>query len=196
MTELHHRLAEQAQSLEQSNQKLFEMARTDPLTGLGNRLQTLETLTVLQARAERYNNSYAIAMCDLDRFKGYNDTLGHVAGDSVLRRVADILRQTTRDTDSVYRYGGEELLILLPEQTLASAELAGERIRRAVAGAAIVHPGNAPFGIVTISIGIAAFDQTAGRSFDTVIAEADAAIYEAKGTGRNRVAIARTPVSA
>ena len=184
VTELHHRLAEQAQSLEQPNQKLFEMARTDPLTGLGNRLQMLETLTVLQARAERYNNSYAIAMCDLDRFKGYNDTLGHVAGDSVLRRVADILRQTTRDTDSVYRYGGEELLILLPEQTLASAELAGERIRRAVAGAAIVHPGNAPFGIVTISIGIAAFDQTAGRSFDTVIAEADAALYEAKGTGR------------
>ena len=196
VTGLHRRLAEQAQSLEDSNQKLFEMARTDALTGLGNRLQMLEMLTILQARAERYNNSYAIAMCDLDRFKGYNDTMGHVAGDEVLRRVADILRHTTRDTDSIYRYGGEELLIVLPEQTLASAELAGERIRRAVAGASMVHPGNAPFGIVTISIGIAAYDETAGHTFDTMIAEADAALYEAKRTGRNRVAISRTPVSA
>jgi diguanylate cyclase (GGDEF)-like protein len=135
-------------------------------------------------------------MCDLDRFKGYNDTRGHVAGDEVLRRVAEILEQTTRDTDSVYRYGGEELLIVLTEQTLASAELAGERLRRAVASAGMSHPANAPFGIVTISVGIAAYDQTAGHSFDHVIAEADAALYEAKNSGRNRVAIARTPVSA
>ena len=196
VTALHRRLAEQAQALEQSNQKLFEMARTDPLTGLGNRLEMQETLAKLQARAERYNHSYALAMCDLDRFKGYNDTRGHVAGDEVLRRVAEILEQTTRDTDSVYRYGGEELLIVLTEQTLASAELAGERLRRAVASAGMSHPANAPFGIVTISVGIAAYDQTAGHSFDNVIAEADAALYEAKNSGRNRVAIARTPVSA
>jgi two-component system cell cycle response regulator len=196
VTALHSRLAEQAHALELSNQKLFEMARTDPLTGLGNRLELRETLIALQARAERYNHSYALAMCDLDRFKGYNDTRGHVAGDDVLRRVSDILTETTRDTDSVYRYGGEELLIVLPEQTLASAELAGERIRRAVAGAGIAHPANAPFGIVTISIGIAAYDQTSGHSFDHVIAEADAALYEAKNAGRNRIAIARTPVSA
>jgi two-component system cell cycle response regulator len=196
VTSLHHRLAEQAKSLELSNQKLFDMARTDPLTGLGNRLEMMETLTSLQARADRYSHSYALAMCDLDRFKGYNDTLGHIAGDEMLRRVADILVQATRDTDSVYRYGGEELLIALPEQTLASAELAGERLRRAVANMALPHPANAPFGIVTVSIGIAAFDQSGGRSFDVMIGEADAALYEAKGAGRNRIAIARTPVSA
>lgn len=196
VTALHRRLAEQAHALELSNQKLFDMARTDPLTGLGNRLEMQETLAKLQARAERYNHSYALAMCDLDRFKGYNDTRGHVAGDEVLRRVATILEQTTRDTDSVYRYGGEELLIVLPEQTLASAELAGERLRRAVAGATMAHPANTPFGIVTVSVGIAAYDQTAGQTFETVIAEADAALYEAKNSGRNRVAIARTPVSA
>ena len=196
VTALYRRLEEQARSLADSNRALFEIARTDPLTGLGNRLKMVETLTALQCRAERYSHSYALAMCDLDRFKGYNDTMGHVAGDQVLRTVASLLTQTTRDTDSVYRYGGEELLIVLPEQTLASAELAGERLRRAVAGAGLVHPANPPFGIVTVSIGIAAFDQTDGRGYDAVIAEADAALYEAKQTGRNRVAIARTPVSA
>lgn len=196
VTALHRRLAEQAQQLEASNAKLFEMARTDPLTGLGNRLSLEETLAMLHARAERYGQSYALALCDLDRFKGYNDTLGHIAGDEALRRVAEILIQTTRDTDSVYRYGGEELLIVLPEQTLDSAELAGERIRRAVAAAGIVHPANQPYGVVTVSIGIAAFDQSSDHTFDAMVEEADAALYAAKTSGRNRVAIARSPVSA
>jgi two-component system, cell cycle response regulator len=196
VTALHRRLAEQAQLLEASNRKLFEMARTDPLTGLGNRLNLEETLAMLQARAERYGQSYALAMCDLDRFKGYNDTLGHVAGDTALRRVAEIITQTTRDTDSIFRYGGEELLIVLPEQTLASAELAGERIRRAIAAAGMVHPANPPYGVVTVSIGIAAFDQASDHTFDAMVEEADAALYEAKMAGRNRVFIARSPVSA
>jgi two-component system chemotaxis response regulator CheY len=196
VTSLHRRLGEQASALERSNRALYDIARTDPLTGLGNRLQMTETLTELQARADRYGHSYALALCDLDRFKAYNDVLGHLEGDHALRTVATILKDTIRGGDSLYRYGGEELLVVLPEQTLDSAELAGERIRRAVSAAGLPHPNNPPHGIVTLSIGIAALDSTGVRGFGDVIAEADAALYEAKRAGRNRVAVARTPATA
>ncbi|MCC7370915.1 MAG: diguanylate cyclase [Chloroflexi bacterium] len=193
---LHQKLDAQGRELEQANRQLFSLTRTDALTGLGNRLQMTEVLATLHARAERYDHSYAIALCDLDRFKAFNDLRGHEAGDEMLKRVAEILTQTTRNTDSVYRYGGEELLIALPEQTLASAELAGERLRRAVAGAALDHPANRPHGLVTVSVGIAAFDQSTGNTYEALIAEAEGALYDAKAAGRNRVAIARSPVSA
>jgi two-component system cell cycle response regulator len=196
VTSLHRRLGEQARALERSNQALFEIARTDPLTGLGNRLLMTETLKTLQARSSRYGNPYALALCDLDRFKAYNDVLGHLEGDHALRTVASLLKETVRDTDSVYRYGGEELLVVLPEQTLDSAGLAGERLRRAVAAAGLAHPHNPPHGIVTLSIGIAAFEGTSGRDVEAVIAEADAALYEAKRAGRNRVAVSNAPVTA
>jgi two-component system chemotaxis response regulator CheY len=196
VTSLHRRLDEQARALERSNDALFHIARTDQLTGLGNRLLMNETLTALQARAERYGHSYAIALCDLDRFKAYNDVLGHLEGDHALRSVASILKETIRGGDGLFRYGGEELLVVLPEQTLDSAELAGERIRRAISSALLPHPGNPPYGIVTLSIGIAALDSVSGYGFDAVIAQADTALYEAKRSGRNRVSVARTPVPA
>ena len=196
VTSLHRRLGEQANALECSNQALFEIARTDPLTGLGNRLQMSETLKALQARANRYNNPYDVALCDLDRFKAYNDFLGQLEGDHALQTVATLLKDAIRDTDSVYRYGGEELLVVLPEQTLDSAALAGERLRRAVAAAGLAHPHNPPHGIVTLSIGIAAFEGKSNGDFEAVIAEADAALYEAKRAGRNRVSISRAPVTA
>ncbi|MFN8634036.1 MAG: diguanylate cyclase [Chloroflexota bacterium] len=196
VTSLHRRLAEQASALERSNQALFEIARTDPLTGLGNRLAMTETLSSLHSVAARYDRPYALALCDLDRFKPYNDALGHLEGDHALQTVSGILRETIRESDSLFRYGGEELLVLLPEQTLDSAELAGERLRRAVALASLAHPYNPPFGIITLSVGIAAFDGRERCDFDAVIAEADAALYEAKRAGRNRVAVAQTPVPA
>ena len=196
VTSLHRRLAEQATALERSNRALFEIARTDPLTGLGNRLQMSETLKTLQARAGRYGNPYAVALCDLDRFKAYNDLLGHLEGDHALRTVATLLKDAIRDTDSVYRYGGEELLVVLPEQTLESAALAGERLRRAIAAAGLAHPHNPPHGIVTLSIGIAAYEAATAGDFEDIIAQADAALYEAKRAGRNRVSLASTPVSA
>ena len=196
VTSLHRRLGEQAQALERSNQALFEIARTDPLTGLGNRLLMSETLKALQARAARYGHPYAVALCDLDRFKAYNDLLGHLEGDHALRTVATLLKDAIRDTDSVYRYGGEELLVVLPEQTLDSAALAGERLRRAVAAAGLAHPHNPPHGIVTLSIGIAACEDASAGDFETIIAQADAALYEAKRAGRNRVSLSRAPATA
>jgi two-component system cell cycle response regulator len=196
VTALHRRLAEQAQALEQSNRALFDVARTDPLTGLGNRLLMVETLKSLQAHAARYGTTYALALCDLDRFKAYNDILGHIEGDQALRTVASVLKQTIRDTDSIFRYGGEELLVVLPEQTLDSAALAGERLRRAISAVALPHPNNPPHGVVTMSVGIAAFEATSASDFEAVIAEADTALYEAKRSGRNRVVLARTAVPA
>jgi two-component system chemotaxis response regulator CheY len=196
VTALHQRLEEQARSLERSNRALFEMARTDTLTGLGNRLLMMETLQELQGRADRYGHVYGLALCDLDRFKAYNDALGHLAGDHALRAVARILKESVRGTDSLYRYGGEELLALLPEQTLASATRAGERLRRAVEAAGLAHPNNPPYGIVTVSIGVAALDGAGELDFDAVTAQADAALYEAKRAGRNRVAVAGAPVPA
>ena len=112
----------------------------------------------------------------------------------MLRAVGQLLVDGCRDTDEVCRWAGDEFVILLPDTTAEQAERAMERIRRSIAG----HDWSS-LGVevpVTISVGIAAYDQTAGHSFDYVIAEADAALYEAKNGGRNRVAIARTPVSA
>src|SRR3954451_21902867 len=108
---LHRGLAQKSAELEAANRELFETARTDALTRVGNRLRLHEDLTRLEGQAERYGHSYAVAMCDLDHFKAYNDALGHLAGDAALRAVADVLSRECRTSDSVYRYGGEELAV-------------------------------------------------------------------------------------
>jgi two-component system chemotaxis response regulator CheY len=164
-------------------------ACTDPLTQLRNRLSLADDLDSLHARSERYGRSYCLVMCDVDFFKAYNDAAGHQAGDQVLRTVGATLAGLAREADSVYRYGGEEFLLLLPEQTLSSAAAAGERIRQAVEDLGVAHP-TAPTGVITISIGAAVFTPDAGASSEDVLKAADVALYEAKGGGRNRVAVA------
>ncbi|MHA7292177.1 GGDEF domain-containing protein [Arthrobacter sp. MDT3-24] len=96
---------------------LAEQARTDPLTGLRNRLTLPEDLQQLHRRSERYGLDYCLAMCDVDNFKSYNDTYGHQAGDAALKTVADALAGQVRQSDGIYRYGGEEFLLLLPDQS-------------------------------------------------------------------------------
>jgi PleD family two-component response regulator len=121
VTELHRRLAVQNEELEQLNRMLFEQSRQDPLTSLGNRLRLREDLQVLQSRADRYGHSYAVVLCDVDFFKAYNDRYGHLAGDDVLRRVAATLSSGLRTGDTAYRFGGEEFLLVLPEQDAEAA---------------------------------------------------------------------------
>lgn len=196
VTGLHRRLEEQARSLERSNEALFDMARTDSLTGLGNRLLMMETLEALQSRVERYGQSYALALCDLDRFKAYNDRFGHLAGDQVLQRAAAIIAAQCRASDSLYRYGGEEILILFPHQSLESTRQAAERLRRAVEAAGIPHPDNDPYGVVTVSIGVASPERAALAGSDQVLHWADEALYEAKRRGRNRVELHAADVPA
>jgi two-component system cell cycle response regulator len=186
VTELHRRLAQQNEELERLNRMLFEQSREDPLTHLGNRLRLREDLETLSAQVKRYGHSYCIMLCDVDFFKAYNDTYGHLAGDEVLKRVADVISENLRSGDMAYRYGGEEFLIVLPEQDLRSATVAAERLRRSVEELAIPHRARTLPEIVTVSMGLATL--SAGeKSADDLLKAADAALYAAKEAGRNRV---------
>ena len=185
VTELHRRLAFQNEELEKLNRMLFEQSRQDPLTSLGNRLRLREDLQVLQSRAERYGHSYAVVLCDVDHFKTYNDRYGHLAGDDALRRVAEAISSGLRGGDAAYRYGGEEFLMVLPEQDVGVAATIADRLRLAVEALGIPHEANAPGGVVTISAGVAVLAE-AGDA-DDLLREADAALYEAKKAGRNTV---------
>ena len=144
MTALHQRLAAQQVELERLNAMLYEDSRRDRLTGLGNRRRQDEDLALLAGRAERYGHGFSVVLFDVDRFKAYNDSAGHPAGDEVLRTVAGALAQQCRSGDTVYRYGGEELLAVLPAQDLEGAAIAAERMRGAVEALAIPHPGLGP----------------------------------------------------
>jgi diguanylate cyclase (GGDEF)-like protein len=168
------------------HRRLHRDARQDALTGLGNRHRLAEDLEAMHARAQRYGHRWCVALVDVDRFKGYNDGAGHVAGDQLLRRVGGALASAVRGGDTVYRYGGEEFLVLLPEQTLETAALAAERLRGVVEDLALPHPDG---GIVTVSVGVAG-PAAGADSVDALVGQADAALYAAKAAGRNRVEVA------
>lgn len=190
VTSLHRELAEKNSELERLNRALFESARIDPLTGLGNRLRLLEDLESLQGRVERYGHNYCVALFDVDCFKAYNDRFGHLAGDDVLRAVARTVSDHRRSGDTAYRFGGEEFLVILPEQTLQSATTTVERIRQAIQDLGIPHPANAAgAGVVTISAGIATLSPGSRLTYDALLTNADIALYQAKEAGRNRVAV-------
>jgi two-component system, cell cycle response regulator len=188
MTRLHKRLAAQNEQLEKLNERLFQESREDPLTHLGNRLRLEEDLDVLQARSRRYGHSYAVALCDVDLFKEYNDRYGHPAGDRVLARVAGVIMRNRRSGDTAYRYGGEEFLVVLPEQTLEAAASTADHLRKTVENLRITHESNVPPGLVTISAGVAALSKGDPKSTDELLQRADTALYKAKEAGRNRVA--------
>lgn len=180
ITALHTELA-------RTRAELTRQAATDPLTGLRNRLMLTDDLQQLHDVSARYDRGYALAICDIDFFKAYNDTHGHPQGDVALRAVAAAMAGTLRGVDRVYRYGGEEFLVLLPEQALAQAASAVERVRRAVADLAIPHNGGRPGGVVTLSVGVAASTPEHRLTSHQILTEADQALYAAKATGRNRV---------
>lgn len=168
---------------------LSEQARTDALTGLHNRLKLSEDLQQLHAHSERYARGYCLVMCDVDNFKSYNDIYGHQAGDIALRAVAAALLNHARRSDGVYRFGGEEFLLVLPDQNRETARTFTERARAAVQALDIRHTGS-PTGVLTFSAGISA--ATTGRPVppDQLITAADEALYCAKAAGRNRIALA------
>ena len=187
VTYLHRQLSEQKKELERLNFELFNQARSDPLTRLGNRLRLHEDLEVMRARIERYGYSYSAVLCDVDSFKLYNDYYGHLAGDEVLRKVAKVVLENFRKEDTAYRYGGEEFLVILPEQNLETAISAAERLRRSVEGLALAHEAIGPSGVVTVSCGLAELDPNVRKGAEQLLKEADVALYRAKESGRNRV---------
>jgi two-component system cell cycle response regulator len=186
VTALHRQLAHNRADLEALNRDLVRLARRDPLTGLGNRLALREDLDSIEAKVQRYGLLYSLVILDVDHFKSYNDTYGHQAGDDVLHTVGDHLLSQCRTGDAVYRYGGEEFLCILPEQSLGDGIVAAERMRHSLERLAIPHADNSP-GVVTLSAGVATLARDHARSASHVLKEADQALYRAKELGRNRV---------
>ncbi len=171
------------ETLRERNEELERLSASDSLTGLSNRRVLTQRLSEELLRSQRQNHSFTVVMLDVDHFKKYNDAHGHPAGDEVLKRVANILRTSTRAGDCTARYGGEEFAVLLSGKGAEEALQLAERIRERVAEEEF------PAGRITISAGIAEFPDH-GHTAEAVISSADEALYEAKREGRNRVACA------
>ena len=191
ITQLRRRADANMQELARVHRTLEETARTDTLTGARNRLRLAEDLRTVRARMSRLHDTHALIAFDLDRFKLINDERGHLAGDEVLKAVVVAARSTIRGDDEVYRFGGEEFLVIVRVEDAAGMRAVSERLRQAIEHLAIEHPQNVPHGVVTISLGVALMTGTdLAASDDEWFARADAALYEAKAGGRNRVVIA------
>lgn len=182
------RLTEVRAALEAQSAMLEELVRSDAVTGVTNRRGLMQDLTAEVYRALRYRRPLSVLMVDIDHFKHVNDAHGHAVGDHVLQEVATTMRASVRASDLVARYGGEEFVIVLPETDLIAAGLAAEKLRSAIAA----HPftnGGQPIE-VTVSVGVAALTEGRLSPAETarrLIVKADAAMYEAKHAGRNRV---------
>lgn len=169
------------------NSELDRMSRRDMLTGLGNRRALEETLADCEPSIGQPDD-FSVVLIDIDHFKMFNDTAGHQAGDLCLKRVAGIVQAELRgQADLVFRFGGEEFIVVLPKTTLSKAIEIAERMRRAIEAAAIPHPAPAAAPVVTASFGIAGTRLGHRLGAVEIIANADSALYAAKRSGRNQV---------
>ncbi|WP_200764053.1 GGDEF domain-containing protein [Nitrosophilus alvini] len=162
------------------------LSKTDSLTGLWNRRYLEEMLEMEFKRARRYGHNISILIVDLDHFKHINDTYGHMAGDEVLRQVSERIHKSIRETDFVGRYGGEEIVVILPETDIKTAKIIADKIRHSIADKPVLFE---EYTIkITASIGISNL-QTEHKDYHEVFSEADEALYRAKKEGRNRVVV-------
>ena len=174
--------------LETHTAQLANIASTDSLTGVANRRSFNQRLTAEWRRAIRRSASLALILIDIDFFKPFNDTYGHVAGDAALQQVATALASCFARSEDVFaRYGGEEFVAILPDTNLAGALTIAERMRQAVADLGIAHGGSL-LGRLTVSCGVASQTPARGTVPESLVQIADAALYQAKRSGRNRVA--------
>jgi len=178
------RLDAKHQIILEQNIELERLSVTDPLTGLLNRSGFLKSLEPRRQEAIRYGTPMALAMLDIDHFKRINDQHGHTVGDAVLKAFAEVLRRNVRSADVLCRWGGEEFLILLPQQDEAGAVTSAEKLRRALEVASFT-----PVETLSASFGVAEY--LAGNDLQGWIARADQALYAAKAAGRNTVRVAR-----
>jgi diguanylate cyclase (GGDEF)-like protein len=173
--------------LEVTNRELRKLSAQDRLTQLANRHRFDQKLQEEWLRLARSQSPLALLICDVDFFKRYNDTYGHLAGDRCLQRVANVLQAAAqRPGDLVARYGGEEFVIVMPETDLSGAGLLAERIQAALAKLAIPH-GSSPLQQVTLSIGLASQIPQTATAPEALIKQADRELYRAKMAGRNQV---------
>jgi diguanylate cyclase (GGDEF)-like protein len=168
-------------------EKLHDQSIRDPLTGLYNRRFLEATLEQELHRSSRHHTGLGVIMADIDKFKLFNDSFGHTAGDIVLKEVGALLRRSVRTEDIVCRYGGEEFLIVLPDTTLESVRERAESMREAIANLELQHAGHA-LGKITVSLGIS-FSQDGVLAPDILLRYADEALYESKRRGCNCVSL-------
>lgn len=173
------------EELENANKRLQEISRTDELTGLPNRRDIKEKISLEISRAKRFHSNFALLLFDVDHFKQINDTFGHLAGDYVLKEFANIAKKLLRKYDYAARYGGEEFLIVLPETNQNSALIVAERFRSYIESYLFEYEGQKID--VTISAGISVFDQDLGLEGSLLLA--DKALYYSKEHGRNRITL-------
>jgi diguanylate cyclase (GGDEF)-like protein len=183
--------------LKRARDTLTRLATTDGLTGIANRRHFDECLAREHARLSRIEVALSLVLCDIDHFKPYNDSYGHIQGDDCLRSVAQAIEGAmSRPADLAARYGGEEFVCLLPETDAEGARAVGERIRAAVAALQIPHSESAVADHITISVGVATVRCRPGRSILAVVARADEQLYLAKSNGRDRVCAVDEPQAA
>ncbi len=174
--------------LKQANEKLRTLSLQDSLTSIGNRRAMEVDLHHVHSAFLRYHRHYSVILIDIDLFKSYNDHYGHIAGDHALKKVATSLKDMIRTSDRIYRYGGEEFLMLLPETTIDQASILAERLVRAILELSINH-AKSPWKFLSISAGLGSVenDELKIKCWKDVVNQADKSLYASKSNGRNRV---------
>ena len=186
---IEHSVTQRTQELLHANEELKSLSLVDGLTGLGNRRSMEVDLDHTHSQAVRYNRSYSVVLFDVDHFKLYNDCYGHKAGDDALRRISDHLQKSIRTCDRLYRYGGEEILLIMPESTLYGALILADRILASLAELKIAHEKSS-HQFVTLSCGVACQAEVNGyKSWEELVDLADRGLYASKNNGRNRATI-------
>lgn len=187
---IEHQIQERTRELMEANAELQSLSLEDALTGIGNRRAMEVDLAHTHATALRYGHGYSLALLDIDHFKTYNDRYGHLGGDRILKQVASEISQAIRRADRLYRYGGEEFLLLLPDTAETGALTLVRRLVRQIESRRIEHR-DSPGGILTLSAGIASFapaQKNGAPDWKDIVESADRRLYQAKQAGRNQVA--------
>jgi len=179
-------IEKKAKELEEMREELTRLSYTDDLTGICNHRLFIQELTREVDRQKRYPTQLSLLMIDIDYFKNYNDTNGHLAGDQVLKTISMIIQHAVRGTDVVARYGGEEFCAILINTGKEGALAIAERVRRMAAEMPFPNENAQPNGDLTVSVGVATFSTKISTVTD-LIREADNALYRAKRAGRNKV---------
>jgi diguanylate cyclase (GGDEF)-like protein len=193
--DISHRKLEEA-NFQRSLATAEQQASSDPLTGIANRRHFDQMIEREWLRAARDQTSLSVLLLDVDHFKLYNDVNGHLTGDTCLRQVVAAIRPVvSRPADLLARYGGEEFVVVLPNTDAAGARQMAEWIRQAVEVSRLPHAGNAPHGVLTLSIGCATMTPHPEITHLQLLEAADQALYRAKSSGRNCVQMAEVQPS-
>ncbi|MDW8019889.1 MAG: GGDEF domain-containing protein [Chloroherpetonaceae bacterium] len=185
ITLLVRKITEFGKAINEKNEELNRLIITDEKTQLYNFRYFKSQLHQEVVRSRRFGEPFSLIMVDVDKFKHYNDTNGHLLGDEVLKKVARLIRQECRETDVPARFGGEEFAVLLPRTDKEEAKFVAERIRKAIEDEVFINQEKQPGGNLTASLGIATFPTDANTE-EELVSVADIALYEAKARGRNR----------